>query len=344
MHTTASATARGELPSLAPRRLSPCMPDIGALELFLSVARFGSLGQAAVWHGISQPAAGSRIRHLESQLGLALIQRSARGSRLTEDGAHVADWAQAVVTAACELEVAVGALREGHEGRVRLAASMTVAEYLMPDWLLGLRAHCPSVAVSLQVVNSREVVRLVSAGAVEIGFVECPGMDEGLDSCIVGTDELVAVVAPHHPWARRSRPLSAAELANSPLVCREAGSGTRCTLEVLLEHVGGAAAPLLELSSTTAIKTAVRAGLGPAVLSSLAVASELAATTLVRVPVEADIDLRRDLRAVWVPDRRPRDGAAQLLHVARRRRAGLRRTGQESAVAPSSHSQSRPPP
>ncbi|MFN2536350.1 MAG: LysR family transcriptional regulator [Pseudonocardiaceae bacterium] len=274
------------------------MPEIGALDLLLSVARLGSLGRAARQHGISQPAAGSRIRHLERLLGLSLIERSAAGSRLTHDGAMVADWARPVVTAAAALDAGVAALRTQREGRLRIAASLTVAEYLAPTWLIDLRARRAQTTVALRVANSDDVARLVLSGGVDIGFVEGLGLPDGLACRVVGHDRLVLVVAPGHQWARRRRPIDAAELAATPLVAREPGSGTRYVLEAVLAGHGAPAPPLVELSSTTAIKSAVEAGVGPAVLSSLTVANELADGRLVALRV-AGVDLTRTLRAVW---------------------------------------------
>ncbi len=296
-----AAVQRPEPPpaGLAPQlSLSPRVPEIGALDLLLSVARLGSLGRAARQHGISQPAAGSRIRHLEGLLGLSLIERSAAGSRLTRDGAMVADWAQPVVTAAAALDAGVTALRTQREGRLRIAASLTVAEYLVPTWLIDLRARRPQTTVALRVANSDDVARLVLAGGVDIGFVEGPALPDGLACRVVGRDQLVLVVAPRHHWARRRRPVDAAELAATPLVAREPGSGTRYALEAVLAGLGDLTAPLVELSSTTAIKAAVQAGVGPAVLSSLTVASEVADGRLIALQV-AGMDLTRTLRAVW---------------------------------------------
>jgi DNA-binding transcriptional LysR family regulator len=92
--------------------LPPRVSDLIPFDLLLTVARVGSLGQAAAEHGMSQPAASARMRQLEGQLHLALIERSPRGSRLTPVGALVADWAQAVVDAAAALNAGVTALAE----------------------------------------------------------------------------------------------------------------------------------------------------------------------------------------------------------------------------------------
>lgn len=314
--------------------LSARVPELGALDLFLSVARLGSLGRAAREHGISQPAAGSRIRHLEQLLGLSLIERSALGSRLTPEGAVVADWARDVIDAAAQLDAGASALRTDQDTRLRIAASMTVAEYLVPSWLVELRVRRPQATVSLRVVNSSEVARLVQGGQADVGFVEGPDVPDELDCRVVGRDRLQLVVAPGHKWARRRRPVPAAELAATALVVREPGSGTRYTLEAVLAPHGPVGPPLVELSSTTAIKAAVEAGVGPAVLSSLAVAGELAQGRLVAVEVEG-VELDRALRAVWPAGRHLTGVMRDVLAVAAGRR-GERRGAQRTAPGPPS--------
>ncbi|HXP58204.1 MAG TPA: LysR family transcriptional regulator [Streptosporangiaceae bacterium] len=298
--------------------LPPRVSDLAPFDLLLTVARAGSLGRAAAAHGISQPAASTRIRQLEAQLGLTLIERSPRGSTLTPAGALVTNWAQSAVDAAAALDAGVTALRREHESRLRIVASMTVAEYLLPGWLTALRALDPGAAVALSAVNSADVAEAVLTGAAEVGFVEGPGRPGGLRAARVGRDELTVVVAPTHPWARRRRGIDAAELAATPLVAREAGSGTRRVLEQALARAGlKPVEPTAELSSTTAIKSAVAAGAGPAVLSSLAVAAELASGTLRAVPV-LGLDLHRDLRAVWRAGRPLTGPARDLVGIASR--------------------------
>src|SRR5262249_29028476 len=104
--------------------LSPRVPELGALELLLSVARLGSLGKAAREQGISQPAASSRVRYMEHLLGLPLLERSSSGSRLTPTGALVVDWARDVVESAAALDAGVAALRAQRATRLAVAASM----------------------------------------------------------------------------------------------------------------------------------------------------------------------------------------------------------------------------
>lgn len=287
------------------------VPDLGALELLLAVARLGSLGGAARELGITQPAASSRIRSMERQLGVALVDRSPRGSTLTDAGALVTDWARRVVEAAAAFDAGAQALRHRRDSRLRVAASMTIAEYLLPGWLLALRSQRPDTAVSLLAGNSTTVAERLLSDEADLGFVEGLSVPAGLDSTVIAHDHLIVVTAPTHPWARRRRPVPAAELAATPLILREKGSGTRQVLDTAL---GGLARPLIELSSTTAVKASAVSGAGPAVLSELAVGEELSMRRLVRIPVEG-VTLARDLRAVWPTGHRPTGPARELLSL-----------------------------
>lgn len=298
-------------PSLARR-----VPGLAALELLLAVARLGSLGRAAKAVGVSQPAASARIRSMERQLGVALVHRSPAGSRLTDAGGVVTEWARRVVEAAEAFDAGAAALRGRRDSRLRVAASLTVAEYLLPGWLVALRAARPETAVSLQAGNSVAVAAQVRAGAADLGFVEGSGVPEGLDGAVIGHDRLLVVVAPSHPWARRRRGLPPVELAGAALVLREQGSGTRQVLDEALAPYGGLGVPLLELASTTAVKSAAVTGAGPAVLSELAVVDEVAARRLVAVGVSG-LDLTRALRAVWPRGQRPSGPARDLLSLTR---------------------------
>jgi DNA-binding transcriptional LysR family regulator len=289
---------------------------VAPYELVLSIIETGSMGRAAAAHGISQAAVSARVRSLEERLGITLFERSPRGTRPTTAGALVADWARTLIEAGRALEEGVTALRTEHRQQLRVTASLTVAEYLLPRWLVALRGEHPDTVVSFRTGNSTDVAEDVRTGRADLGFVEGPDVGEDLDSQVVAHDRLIVVVAPGHAWARR-RTIDPRRLLDTPLVSREAGSGTREILERALTRLEGRApvAPLLELASTTAIKNAVADGMAPAVLSTLAVAPEIDGGRLVGIGVRG-LDLDRRLTAVWPRGRRPDGAAARLVELA----------------------------
>ena len=291
--------------------LSPTAPELTALDLFVSVVRLGSLSKAAASHHIAQPSASSRIRNLERQLGVRLLDRSPSGSQPTIEGNLVAGWAENVLRSANELVAGVAALQAKEQGRLRIAASLTIAEYLLPPWLEQFLRHRPNDSIELEVANSATVLARLSDGAADLGFIESPAPAEDMTQHVVGTDRLLVVVGPHHAWRRRDAiPIEA--LASTPLVLREQGSGTRESFEQFLARRGlGPAVCALELGSTAAVRAAVSSGALPTVISEHAVRADLDAGTLHHVEVTG-MNIERDLRAVW-PTSRPLVPLAQEL-------------------------------
>ena len=287
--------------------LSPQVPGLEALQVLLAVDRAGSLRAAALEVGVSQQAVSARMRSIEAQVGVPLLNRSPRGSQLNQAGVLCAQWAFRVLEAAAELDAGITSLRTDRRSHLRVAASQTVAEHLMPGWLVALQARSArgpgrGTEIELTATNSEAVLSLVLSGAADVGFVEGPGIPRGLRSRVVARDRLAVVVPPTHRWARRRTPVPAAELAATALVSRESGSGTRKALaDALTAHLPPGtrlAAPAMELSSAGAVRAAVIAGAGPGAMSLLAVSDDLALGRLVEVHL-ADVDLSRRLRAVW---------------------------------------------
>ncbi|MCX4549185.1 LysR substrate-binding domain-containing protein [Streptomyces sp. NBC_01387] len=294
------------------------LPDLHALQLLVTVAETGSLGRAAARLRISQPSASARIRTLERRLGLHLLDRSTSGSRLSPAGAVVTDWARTVLEQAEALVEGAAALRSRQDNRLHVAASLTIAEELMPGWLVTLREGAPGAHVGLTVTNSWGVIEALRRGECDLGFVEGPRVPDDLHRTAVGRDRLAVVVAPGHPWTRRRTPLSGRELADTPLLVREPGSGTRETLVTALRQYDGIAVPVLELGSTAPLRSAAARGLAPAVLSVLAVREDLDLRRLVEIEVDPALPLRRVLHAVWPKGRELPEPALHLLRAAGR--------------------------
>lgn len=301
--------------------LSSRMPELSAFEVLLAVAKTGSLGAAGRELGLTQQAVSARLTSIETQTGVQLAVRTVRGSQLTPAGVVVVQWADRLLDVAHQVDVGLAAMRSESRKRLRVLASLTIAEQLMPRWLVSMQAAAArtgrdATEVILTATNSEQAIAGIRDGVADLGFIESPGAPAGLRSRVIGYDELVVIVPPDHKWARRSTGVSAAELGRTPLVTREPGSGTRDSLDTALRSALGQdadlAGPMLELSSAAAVRSAVLAGAGAAVMSMLAVADDLAVGRLTRVQAP-ELNLRRELRAIWVGGRTPPAGAVRDL-------------------------------
>jgi DNA-binding transcriptional LysR family regulator len=268
--------------------------DLRHFRLLAAIASEGSIGAAARRTGMAQPNASRLLEQMERSAGFALAARSARGTGLTDRGRVVAGLAGEVIEAAENLVRAVGAL-EAERGALHLCASLTVAEHLMPAWLAAAHERLPGVAPTLDVGNSDEVFARLRSGAADLGFVEGPTVQTGFRYLEVGRDELAVVVRPDHPWAHDGG-ASPEQVAAAGLVVREPGSGTRQTTDLALAQHG--TGPRFEVGSNAALAASVAAGLGPGVVSRLAVQVALRSGRLIEVRV-GGLRLGRVLRAVW---------------------------------------------
>lgn len=294
------------------------MPDLRSLDLLLTVAELGSLGQAAQKHGLSQPAVSQRMNQLERLLNITILERTPSGTRLTPSGARVAYWSRSIVEATETFLAGTAALRfeSAAHTQLRIAASLTIADHLIPGWLVALRKELPDISISLSVMNSATVVEQVELGEVDLGFVEGSlPRRHGIQTKIVGGDRLALVVAPGHPWTRRHSPLPASELARTALILREKGSGTRQVLEDALANHGYQVVANMELGSTLAIIGAAWRGEGPAVLSSLAVSDDIEHGNLVEIPTSG-LALDRAFRAIWPIRKQMSQTAKKLVAIA----------------------------
>lgn len=277
------------------------------LETLRSLRRAGSLSAAARELGLSQPAVSMQMRDLTREVGVPLFRTEGRRIVLAPAGIELASYAERVLALAAEgAEAARVAHREG--GLVRVAASSTPGVSLLPPLLASYRRRHPRVAVRLRVANTAEVEAWVHDGEADVGIVGGPISATDLEVEDWQEDELVLVVAPDHRLARRRR-IPATDLAGETLLAREQGSATRTTVEATFLTAGAPLPPQHVVGDSEAIKRAVAAGLGIAILSRFTVADEVRSGEL------------RALRVVGVPLQRPlrilvRKGASQPPPVA----------------------------
>ena len=268
--------------------------NAGELATFLAAVDSGSITAAAEALELTQSAATKRISSLERRLGVRVLERSRMGVVATDAGRILYPEAQRALGALRQAAAAVGRHRESAP-TLHFAASHTTGGFLLPGWLSRFRRDNPNVHAQVEIINSRAVLASVRYEQVDIGFIESLDPTEGLETLTVLSDEIVAVVAAGHPWARR-RAIPARLLPTEPYLSREAGSGTRAVANERLGAVGITLSPTLETASTQSLKRAVLDG-GFTLISGLTIEAETLAGTLCAIPVDG-VDLSRPLRAV----------------------------------------------
>jgi DNA-binding transcriptional LysR family regulator len=246
------------------------------VEVFLAVARERSFSLAAGKIHLSQPTLSEHVRELERELGKPLFFRRGRSVTLTEAGRVFEPYATSVVAAVEDARQAIAELDGLSHGSLLVGASTTPGLYVLPGIIARFRARYPGIELRLQIANSRLIEERVRARELDLGVVGGHMLPPGQECLAAGLlDELVLVVAPRHPWARR-RDIPPARLAEAPLLMREEGSATRRVTERALRQAGIAFRTAMELDHTEAIKQAVMAGLGVAFLSTHAIRGEVA--------------------------------------------------------------------
>lgn len=271
------------------------------LRTFVEVVQRGSFSAAAKALGISQPAVSQQMQRLEEELGSELLLRDGRGLvGLTASGEVVLGFARSMLAANDALRAELRRLQEEIAGTLRLAASTTPGEYLVPQLLAAFRDQHPSVEAQVTVSDTADVVKRVLSGGCDLGFIGAPVEQPGLVLERLAADEIVLAVHPEHPFAKRER-VTWEEVLAQPLIMREEGSGTRRTVEQALAAQGKELpreSVALTLGSTQAVVQAIRDGLGIGFVSAFAVTRVPPTERLPVVAIEG-LTLTRDLFVVY---------------------------------------------
>ncbi len=240
------------------------------LRIFIAVAEREHVTQAARALNLTQSATSAAIAALEARYQTKLFDRVGRGIVLTEAGHALLGEARAVLARAGAAETVLAELAGLKRGTLKIAASQTVGNYWMPARLAAYRARHPGISLSASITNTQTVAEMVREGLADIGLVEGEVDDPHLSVRPIATDQLVLVVSPAHPWANRVA-VATVDFPRTAWVVREPGSGTRAALEAALESSGISFADLqvaVELPTNEAVRAAVEAGAGAAILSS----------------------------------------------------------------------------
>jgi len=270
------------------------------LHVFRLVAEKLNFTQASRSLRISQPAVTQHIKLLEEYYGQPLFVRGAGAISLTPAGHALLEHTIKieVMHAGLEKRLLAGLAVVG--GPLKLAASTTIAQYLLPRWLGRFQQSYPQVELSLRMGNTEEVTGALLAKRVDLGLIEGPSNRRELKAVSFYEDEIVPVAAPNHPLAV-SRKISVEQLQQAPCVLREQGSGTRRVVESALKRANIDPKKLnvvMISDSSETIKGLLETGMGVGFLSRLALRHELERKTLQVLSVPG-LKITRPLRILF---------------------------------------------
>jgi len=257
------------------------------LEIFVAIAQTGSTTAGSVQIALSQSATSAALNELEAMLRARLFDRVGKRLMLNESGRALLPQARAMLDAAHTIErqfgVGTGTPAPG-AAHLRLGASTTIGNYLLPGRIARYRQQHPDATVDVQIGNTQTIARAVAQFDVDIGFVEGPCNVPELRVEPWQDDALGIICAPHHPLALRQTPCDIDALRSATWLLRESGSGTRTVVEQELLPWLNHFAQVLNLGSTEAIKQTAASGLGLSCLSLCSVQDMLALGRLVVLP------------------------------------------------------------
>ena len=291
--------------------------DERRLAVFTEVARQCSFSRAALLLHISQPAVSQQVAALEAELGARLLERTRRSVRLTDAGKEVLARAEPLLRDLRELRRAVTATTDVVAGDLRVTASLTIGDYVLPPLLGRFGRLFPRVRVHVAAENTERVGRSLVEDTADIGFVEGPLAVPGVVVRPFRQDELVVIAAAEHRWVSLAA-VPPAQLLDEAMILREPGSGTRQVMEDHLRAAGVDPAGLqvvMELAGIEAIKTAVAAGVGVSVLSRSAVAKEVRLGLLIARPVRG-VPMWRTMATATAASRVVSPAARELARLA----------------------------
>lgn len=299
--------------------------DFDQIRAFINVASLKSFSAAAEKLFISQPSISVRIKALEEELGVILIDRSkAREPALTEAGRLFLDYAQSIINLEDECREKISGQLEQFGGLVHIGASTVPGTYLLPFILAGFKKEETLIDYNIDILDTSAVIEGVLNYSYEIGFVGLIDQDERLKYEALVDDELVLCTARGSlSTTRNADGVLLEEFFNQHLLVREKGSATRRLLERKLsdkELDFSSFKGITYFNSLEGIKQAIRAGLGLAIVSRLSV-EDMEKTGQVDTYRILDLDMTRTLYMVYHQNRilnaaarRLRDFIAERYH------------------------------
>ena len=285
--------------------------EIDQMETFLAVLTYGGFHRAAEALHVSQPAVTGRIQALEDSLGAKLFVRARSNLSLSPAGKALRPHAEQLLRTVALARQAVREIQPSAGSALRIAASLSVCTYFLPDVMKDFQKANPKVMVSLRSGNSLQVLKMVLDGDADLGFARSLNHPE-VETTTLRDDPLILVGHPAHPAAQKRR-VRLDEVEALPLIFYDMGSSDWTLSQGLFRRAGLLPTVVLEVETIEAAKRMVERKLGLSFLPQIAVTHELRRRKLVAIEIVDAESLHRNLDVVS-PRHRPltRDAQAFL--------------------------------
>ena len=243
----------------------PLHDSINSLLVFYEVVRHRSFSKAAEELFVSQPAVTKHIKGLEHKLGMRLIQRGRGGFHLSEAGKLLFKSAQKISNHLREIENRLGRLQKEHHGLLRIGTTESYSRCLMPRLLSGFQNLFPSIKISLDVGNSEEIEKSLTAYRNDLALIGMTKVSSKFESIPFIEEELILIVSPAHPLASRKH-VSLKTIREFPFIIRAKGSTTIKIVLQAFQNIGIRPSLLIEAGSSEFIKQWVSEGKGVSII------------------------------------------------------------------------------
>ena len=245
-----------------------------SMRVFITVADKKNFSKAAKALSLTQPAVSFQIQTLEQYYQTMLFDRVNRHVKLTAAGELLLDYAVHMNNLQAELERNMQQLTGHVKGELLVGASTTIGEYILPYVVGAFKQEYPDVNATIQIMNTNDIAENVNNKSFDLGIIEGPvELTENMETIAFLEDELVLAIPSNHPFATKES-ITLEELKTLPYITREPGSGSRLIFEQALIDADFDIEELhmvMELGSTTSIKSAIMGGLGISTISKWAI-------------------------------------------------------------------------
>jgi DNA-binding transcriptional LysR family regulator len=258
--------------------------NLDQLRTLAAVVKFGSFSAAARHLNLTQPAVSLQIRELEERVGLRLVDRVGKQVRATAPGRDLIAYGERIMAEADRALSAMRGYREGQAGRVHLGTGPTALAYILPPILQKLREDHPEVELVVTTGTTQTITEQMLENVIDLGFTALPVDQEKFDVIPVRDDDMVAIFSA----AAEDIPpvVTPASLAGRPLILEYHHVNQNRLSRGWLQAGGVAVRPALQFDGIEAIKYAVAAGLGVAIVPSPALTGGPPLNSIVARPLD----------------------------------------------------------